>query len=456
MAEISTSASEYEIKLIVDPPPPLKSVPSRDFYTYNDIVKGKINLQVFKDVTVKGIQVKLQGHATTQITKTVETLPGQYRQETDKMTHELLYDVSTLFPPHNVANVSSNKKFTLTKGRYEYEFALQVPFLSHCGDEDTRRSSNLYTSRYESGVRNKYDNVGYQHIPAPLPPNFHSKFHGQDGCVDYNLKVSVHRSGLFSSTTRLIHPISVRPPGPLSSRYSQLPFMESLSNIRTLKARLQGEALPSKSAKIRGLFSSSGKPSIKLRLQLWSKETLIPTERQSFKLMLQTSVDPEMKPPPVIYIRSVEMALKQRVDLNAKRFVDYYETEHDIYKSSTTHEVQLMLLSPCKEETGVFRSQLDVSDIIGDVDLEKVTPNFTTCNMAISYQLKTVVKISTSAEGFFFSGETLRLVHDVSISGPLVEEDELNTMIGESEIFQVQQPLSPPPPIDEQLPAYKE
>ena len=432
----TASTSDFTVDVCLKEPKRIESIPQRTYYTYNGTVEGHVKLKVTNPVSVRNIQVKLAGVSETRLSQNVEVLTSNLRREVEKLRHQLLYDLVTVFPPQNVASVSKNDKFTLIPGEYTYDFALKIPFLSHCGDEETKKHSNVYTSPYEAQDREKLEcrRCETRHLEEPLPPCMDVNRIRETARITYQLKVSVHRPGMLTTTTRAIVPLMFRPPGPTLSLFRNSPFMEEVSPVRTLKARLQGEPVPLKRERFREMFSSTTKrQTVDTRLKLFYKPTLVPYQN-NVQLMLQTSVNSDMKPPPVLYLKSIEVVLVQKLVIYTQTFIQMVEQDQRLLKSTETRLLSMPCATKMKEETGKFKSEIDLTESLKDISLDQFTPSFRTCNVMLSHKLRVVVNVSGIEDSWFSAGESMKIEVPVALSGELVTEDELTEMIGESYI----------------------
>lgn len=155
------------------------------FHTNLDTLRGTVELKVNSEITVENVQVKFEGFSRTRIEVKERSMSdsnnSQTRTVTKSETHPLVYKVVTLFPPPNVREVSNSKKFTLTPGKYEYDFEIKVPLESECTDANA------------SG----YNYI--RHSIGPLPP---SATFPEIFSVDYILKVTVRRTSWYKTNIR--------------------------------------------------------------------------------------------------------------------------------------------------------------------------------------------------------------------------------------------------------------
>lgn len=179
-------------------------------------VTGAVNMKVLKDISIENVQIKLEGISQTKVTREYFTKNGKRRREILNETHELLYDVSTLFPPDNVKNISNSNNFTLVPGDYDYNFAFQLPLWAQCSNPHSFEGSNFLQSSEERTRYNSHtsrtNGTKLSHKLNPLPPSM-SVSYDDTNCgasIKYFLKVTVRRASKFSLNTREVIPLRFR------------------------------------------------------------------------------------------------------------------------------------------------------------------------------------------------------------------------------------------------------
>lgn len=388
--------SNHALRIVVDSPYPLASQPPpRRFFTFNDVISGVVTLDVFKEMSVKNIQVKIAGHASTQITRYVMMNNGRDKEVEECSNHEILYDVVTLFPPQNVKQVSSSTKFTLVPGRYEYPFALRLPVNGFCGDPQSRKLSNLYTSKFESSWRQQRATDSQKHRMSLLPPSFRAACPSQSGessdiaSVYYSIKVSLHKGDFFSVSTRLTDRLLVLPPGPTMAELSTLETTSGVTN----------------SIRIRN--------GVKIRVKMKTPQVLISAYSQDVQLFLQTS-SPTSSPP---VIEHLTLSLIRVCTALTKSFTSEIQEESQL--------VALQRVSsppdynPCGDSG--FSSQLNLSSLLDSMDISKVSPSFQTCNMENRYLLSLTCSVEANM---------LQISVPVIVGGALVDDEERAMIFG--------------------------
>lgn len=101
-------------------------------FTNYDILKGVVKLIVTTSISLKYIQVKIEGVSKTQL-----YVPRERKKRDDKMkeihdVHRVLYDTMIVFPPDNVRKVSQAREFSLVPGNYCYPFEFKIPLNNSC------------------------------------------------------------------------------------------------------------------------------------------------------------------------------------------------------------------------------------------------------------------------------------------------------------------------------------
>lgn len=419
---VSESTSDYKLEIVVNPPPVRNGSTkndSRDFFTQGDVISGSVRLQVLKDITVKDIQVSIMGKSWTQITKMIEHefMPGQFRNDTDKMVHDLLYDVVTVFPPTNVKEVTDNRKFTLTPNIHDYDFSFPVPKWSHCGDEETRMQSNAFVSPYESvDAARELNNRKNRHIKGKLPPAFEITTMNCKGDIAYNLRVVIHKCGFLSTDIQLLHPLNIRPLGMTTDKYNLIHAQTGLSPVKKKKMKTEDPTTDPKKSRLKSLFTHNGSY-VAMRLQLVLKAYIV-ANVSPFEMELHTSI----KHP--LFVRSVEISLIQMIKLATYKYSDYSESVIPVLKLSEPRAVEF---TPYKEPNGEFTQMMDLSQLIRGINWDKVVPqSFTTCNMEVGYKVRATVHVSAKSQSWWSNGEALRVMQDVVV-GNIDDEDEEET-----------------------------
>ncbi|CCH46965.1 hypothetical protein BN7_6572 [Wickerhamomyces ciferrii] len=154
-----------------------------DGYKYKplDVIRGRVNLKVHKEISVKEVTVKFAGISRSefQVNERRRTANGntQNRKVTKTEFHTVAYDEGIIFPPPNVRNVSNSKEFTLTPGEYVYDFAFKIPLRNVCYLTNT-------------GGR------GVTHGDTRLPPSMGITGIGN---INYQVRVTVKRASWFKS-----------------------------------------------------------------------------------------------------------------------------------------------------------------------------------------------------------------------------------------------------------------
>lgn len=429
---------DYEVILHVERPEPLKRVPNRKFFIPRDVIRGRVDVAVFKEIAVKDIQVKVQGLAATDITMKRRTANGKNRIQSESMQHEVFYDVVTVFPPSNVREVSSNKKFTLTKGHYSYDFEIQLPLNSHCGDQQSKHSANLHTSKLESGRRKDRDTDNMAHCTSLLPPSFWTVFGTNKATVQYSIKLSVHRAEFFSKSSRLRRPLTIGSVGQLLSQIEASPILYMDSTTRTLAVSIDdGPKDLSSSSKgwASSFFQSSSrkerKMDIKVKLQVIYREILC----RGVRLLLYTSWEPAEKqrqPPPEIFLRGLEMTITQNSSLKTHNLFSEHQSELGYCKTKEfQHKLDLSQGVRYNDPKGVFKTRMDISSCVKYQPFAPTVGTFQTCNIDVTYMLNVHGYLCTTAS-WYKLGDYFNITKGCTLTGPTFEPSEHMKLYGGS------------------------
>ncbi|ODV74348.1 uncharacterized protein CYBJADRAFT_183999 [Cyberlindnera jadinii NRRL Y-1542] len=438
----------YTVTLVVEPPVPLESVPDRKFFTYNEAIRGAVRLHVLKDLPLKDIQVKVCGVSSTEVIDDIRLSNGKKRECHEVMSHEVFYDVVTLFPPANVKQVSQNDKFSLTSGDYEYQFEITLPFKPHCANEGSRQTANYVSNPYETGWRKDGHHVTSSGIihdgNSPLPPSFYACSFQGEAKVYYTIKVSVHRPGVFQRSSRLILPITVKPPGPLSHVRSMISAKRSFSKQYVVKLAIDPTSL-SLTSTINSFLTNTTVQHVplKLRLELVTPDTLIPGSEFKPLLRMQFAHELDEQFPPV-YVKSFKFSLTKRVSMRTHSFKTAFSSDMPIRTVTEPFLLQMDKRVEYHDAERQYNTQLDLSKLVqAHFDVLKITPSFKTCNMKVQYCFSVELVIGTQYQGLrvLSDDKTMMIHNDVLVTGPVVEELEYSRIFNNS--------LDLPPPIDD-------
>ncbi|KAI0465129.1 hypothetical protein LJB42_000351 [Komagataella kurtzmanii] len=181
----------------------------KQVYASGDIIKGTIQLNVPKDISLKGIDVKLEG-----ISKATAKFRKRHTHENNKYiwiteTHRFLFHDDKVFPPKNIQAVTHATEFDLIAGEYSYPFEFVLPDTSNCYRKPLVELADSY-----GRACNKHYYGFVAHKNCYLPPSFSYR----DANIKYFIKVTARRSALLKANLREIVPFVFLPDDSLISR----------------------------------------------------------------------------------------------------------------------------------------------------------------------------------------------------------------------------------------------
>ncbi|OWB56929.1 hypothetical protein B5S28_g2847 [[Candida] boidinii] len=254
----TSSSSSFDIKIDID------NSKTSGTFTNSDIIQGNVILQVYSEINLNYIQVKLEGiskinllvpkapsdiHTQHQQIGTSQIKPRQsspqhqissqqnnqssspIKYKSIEDSHRFLYDSSIVFPTDELQRSTNSKEFTFIPGVYYYPFKFRLPLNTNCnnilddstnfhgnsggfGDNDMIADLNnrpLNIIRKNSGGALFDDLRGKQqhHMVSILPPSLSDL--GDKAMIKYFIKVTCKRSNFFKNNIRLIKPFIFLP-----------------------------------------------------------------------------------------------------------------------------------------------------------------------------------------------------------------------------------------------------
>ncbi|KAH3686708.1 hypothetical protein WICPIJ_002314 [Wickerhamomyces pijperi] len=396
--------------------------PTRTVYVPLDIIQGRAIIKVHKEIAVTNIQIKLLGQTFTTITKQVIRRDGKARMQSNEESHEVVYDVDTVFPPDDIKRVSKTPQFTLTPGEYSYDFKFQLPLNSACGDPE---SAKIYSNRLNSPIEKLYENThnkhgvyagrNVTHLMSPLPPSCKGSVLGLSGMdgygVKYEVKCTVRRASMFKTNVREIKRIVV------------LPFEFGTDGLRSVDFQTQ-EVIVQKTltdeCSVSGSSSGAGAGSSdQERVSGFKKFFRTPNSSNSVsskKRQLPVKVNVEftnnyllINSNPIksmslsvnnidtyvgkgsdssfqtasIFLRSMSIVLKSQTNFKSQEFNAFEQTSSEIFKlDRINYEIKLI-----PDETGSIPFVLSRLFDTKQPLIPVVPPSFQTCSMIRGYWL---------------------------------------------------------------------
>lgn len=383
------------------------------FFTSLDTLRGKVELNVTSEIAVENVQVKFEGFAKTKLEvreRVHHGGSGNTRTQVKRESHTLVYKAVTLFPPPNVREVSDNKKFTLTPGKYEYDFDIKVPLSNECGDPTSPNFNYL------------------RHLESPLPPNVLGSIDDMFS-VQYILKVTVRRASWFKTNIREIKIPQLRPFDPIDEliSFTQPIFLKKDDVFKgKIPKRIALTEKPKgpESYKIPERKSISGKSSRFLKSVFggqveepnYAEPTHVPftfevrasgpfvTVGQSPNIGLFISsrygpdrykgIDHQTSGLGAFYLQSLRIELEAGISLIAENARKHIVRSFPIvYKKDINLPIDLADLepSPLSTETSnvqPYELEIERSLFQDAVITNNLTPSFKVCNIDLSYRLK--------------------------------------------------------------------
>ncbi|ONH68733.1 Arrestin-related trafficking adapter 10 [Cyberlindnera fabianii] len=398
-----------------------------EYYTSGDVVSGTIHLKVTREIQVKDIQIKLQGHSTSTVSGYRVNRKGERRRETWEEGHEVLYDVLTVFPPPNVRDAVHNRKpsFTLTPGSYSYPFELKFPITAHCGDPESKMTANLFSSRYEDGQRKKhFSTYSTQHGKYILPPSVSTlNFPDNTFKVRYSLKVSLHRANFFSMNTRMERVLIFFPRGP-----SSIQAVDLMQSRLFLHAKPSTVHMPTSEPKKHWYSSTVTRP-IEFTFGVTTSQSLIPgTQPFSLHVLSRKPADAytyDTKDKGKISLAkfyltdlSIELMVTATFSAHGHRTQQYMTFPLFIHKGGPV-TVDLSTLSPSKLPSSAFSYALDLTKILEGFNLSAMIPSFSICNGNVSQSVLIRAQFSPYTDGS--SSTKCEIAHNVTVCPPIMD-----------------------------------
>ncbi|ODQ57615.1 hypothetical protein WICANDRAFT_80946 [Wickerhamomyces anomalus NRRL Y-366-8] len=379
-----------------------------NYITSLDTLRGKVELNVNSEITVENVQIKFEGFAKTKIEVKERVHNGnssQTRTQIKRESHTLVYNAVTLFPPSNVREVSDNKKFTLTPGKYEYDFEIKVPLLNQCADGGAYGSHQLSVLPPTSSLSDLFN-------------------------IHYLLKVTVRRTTWYKANIREIKPVNLRPFDPIDEiiAFSQPLFLrkdEVFKGMIPKRIALTEKPTGPESYKIPEKKSLGGKSSRFLKSVFGGQvdepnyvdSTIVPFSLEiringPYLSMGQTpnlslfitskygperykGIDNQTSGLGSFYLHHLKIDLASSICLVAQSARKLLLPEYSIFhQKDLNYPIDLANLqpNPLSNETSnslPYELELDRSMFEGDAVVRAdIPPTCRTCNIEISYKLK--------------------------------------------------------------------
>lgn len=454
------------VDLQIDPPSATRTV-----YVPLDIIHGRAIVKVNKEIAVTNIQIKLLGQTFTTITKQVIRNNGRQRLQTNTESHEVVYDVDTVFPPDEIKKLATTPQFTLIPGTYTYEFQFQLPLNATCGDPD---SAKIYSNRLNSPIEKLHENTHNKHgtydgryvthLVTPLPPSCKGSVLGLTGSdgygVKYEVKCTVRRASMFKSNFREIKRIIVVPfefgtDGLRSSDFKTDEVMVCSNAVS--QGTTQHSASTSKSSSFKKFFKSDVSEISSDKTQLAVK---VHVEFQRNHLMINTNpiktislsvrniesilANAALKSNPSIYLRSLNITLRSQTNYRAQ---DFNGIESAVFPMIKLENINFKIPLISRYPT----IPLNLTELFKDAEplVPVVPPSFQACSILKGYWLEFTFQLSgdiSSANSTKISYRTANMIVSSGIPLPPTTNINVNSLPSTGEVREdYQRPSGSPP-----------
>lgn len=380
--------SDNSIKVIID-----KSEVG-GIFTNNDVVRGQVEVTVPSSLSLKEINVSIEGTSNS----TIEYSKGTGKNRTTVRVnneHSQVYGRLLVFPPRDQRDNLSSKEHTLTDGVYIYPFSFHLPMNNECGEfsnnnskcppvyDRTRKHDSL---NYFSAIQhNWFNNGGTQclsHISRQMAPSF-SYYHAN---VEYSVKAEVEVAAFYRSNHRDYRPFHFLP--------LDLPQPPNTGQI----GHRDGIVIP------KHLNKTGDFPNLSFELRRPALAQLIPNEGGIFRLHIVKPATFHEKMLPDIFLDSIRVRIICVTDIRAVRS-SWNNTMHmrqDTDKKALKFvNLDLMRLE-LKTMEWTQEDNLSSTEIPHDIyNFEfpsSFPPSFETCNISRSYYLEVTIAYAFDAD----------------------------------------------------------
>ncbi|KAA8916243.1 hypothetical protein TRICI_001611 [Trichomonascus ciferrii] len=374
-----------------------------------------------KDVTVRAITVKIEGSCKSIVNTRMLTDFAPELRDTrgdHKETHEVLYQTQKVFPPRNIEQSSQSKVFTLPAGEHNYEFSFVIPLYSECA------------SRGSGG----WGPLAVTHKQTKLPPSFQAV--DDMACVEYFLKVTVDRASSFRINQRAWKPVFFRPiddtptnprPGLVNKGYySRIPIALEPENDKEKKKGFRS-ILP-RSVK-------TGEPSrAYLECRTPAGAILVPSERLPFQIFLHFTTPSRFNQ---LTVEEFTVSLFELTQLRADHKTQNFSFETKLTNSKKLNTPLTITMASASPSGSEDMLQFEVgNELLKFIRIPgHIPPTFDSCNIKRSYAIKISLGVRSSD---LFSLTNVSVRFDITINSGFTLPS-----------------FEPPPPFEEELPAYE-
>ncbi|KAF1831025.1 hypothetical protein BDW02DRAFT_506213 [Decorospora gaudefroyi] len=177
-----------------------------EHYTNLDVIQGKVHLRVPNPTNISSIVVKLEGESRTRLLAPIHpNRPDKQRPVLE--VHKFLYKTQVVWPtnvrPEDVGQ-NSRVAYTINAGSFEYPFQFKLPLNTQC-----QQTNNPISNVSFSNAIPEFAKTATQHVKATLPPSL-TGFPGEAE-IRYFVKVTVNRPQFFKENPRAIANFTLLP-----------------------------------------------------------------------------------------------------------------------------------------------------------------------------------------------------------------------------------------------------
>lgn len=368
-------------------------------------IEGKVDLKVLQDLSISTIEVEISGRSETRIHRTILSVPLG-RAEVVKQT--LLHNSVVLFPGGEQEPSSST---TLKPGDYQFNFSINFPaFMANPHDEQM-----IYDDHYPTCM----SSLAHKSM---IPPSFHISELTDKLSIAYELKVTLSRPERFHSNARIVVPINMaHVRRDTSSEQQNLHTLrEMITSTKAIGARLQTDPELTKKDRLCALFRPlGGSSNVEMRLKFSSPESILLNTRPKLALALETSIDSELKPFPLLYIRSFEITLLSRTEVHTQNLSHSYDKSVPLLSLTALMEIPAWRLRRLEPHNDGFKSELDLSNLTdGEMFPEiRAIPSFAIGNVRHSHFIQVCIKVTNGDSSLVSSSEVIQAMQPVLVLG---------------------------------------
>uniref|UniRef100_A0A060TDT7 ARAD1D02728p n=1 Tax=Blastobotrys adeninivorans TaxID=409370 RepID=A0A060TDT7_BLAAD len=382
--------------------------------TNNDVVKGKVHLNLRSEATLKAITVKMEGVARTVVPMVPPGAdPNNHKERSKKdaiEVHKVLYQVATVFPPPDVRKNSTQNQFTLPAGSYSYDFEFRIPIKGECMRSGTMSGGTLPQVMFNaSGL--DYARSATNHINGPLPPSLSGL--GELASVKYFFKATVVRASFFKANSRDLHPFVFLPmdvhANPNAANRIGFVRRDVTIGVDPMGGGTNSSASAAKGKKrgflgtLSSALTGSSPNTYRGRTMTISFEVrhpqdlgIVPVSPLPFEFYVMLSNPPNTYPVNSVLLDELSMVLYATTDARAQEHNTQSHLRLELYSGKSLQiPVEFANANPIQNRFGVQVSPKHMHSILQSSQIpDYVPPSFTTCNISRAYALEIVAGFS--------------------------------------------------------------